>query len=47
MTQTSEVEAGLRQLRETTVITHLEAENRPGESGDITHSFPHGCRCCA
>jgi hypothetical protein len=39
MTQKAEVEAGLRQLHETTVITHLEAENRPGEPGDVTRSF--------
>jgi steroid delta-isomerase-like uncharacterized protein len=44
MTETAEVDAGLRQLRETTVITHLEAENQQDVAATLATFKPGAAR---
>lgn len=42
MTETAEVDAGLRQLRENTVLAHFEAENRHDVAATLA-TFKSGC----
>jgi steroid delta-isomerase-like uncharacterized protein len=44
MTETAEVDAALRQVRETTVITHLEAENQQDVAATLATFKPGAAR---